>query len=200
MIGKIVKYTLVTLLVLVAGGLVLSPDTRHQLTLLLNVGKQSALDQLERNLDQGSLALQRFDTEYVKAQRKLATLKSLKMDAQLSIRRATEKAAEYRRQGKDELASRNEEQVDFFKNQLDGYEKSIDSRSNKLIELKSLREKAREDVRLARERIAMLKATRDALDDEQQQQTLEKAQQNVNNLQSYCSRLTAEIEVINLTE
>lgn len=200
MITKIIKYSLLALVVLIAGVLIFSPDTRQQLALLISVGKQSSIELLEKRLDQGALALQRFDKEYTKAQQKLATLKSLKMDAQLSVRRAEEKSAEFRRLGKEELAARNAEQVSFFKAQLEGYDKSIASRSVKLMELKSMREKAREDVRLARERIAMLKATRDALDDEQQQQELERAQQNIYNLQSYCNRLTAEIEVINITD
>ena len=116
------------------------------------------------------------------------------------MRRAQEKASDYRNQGKEELALRNDEQAAFYENQLVGYEKSIESRTNKLQELRTIRERAREDVRLARERIAMLKATRDALDDAEQEEMLEKANKNVQNLQSHCNKLSAEIDILNIED
>ena len=196
LIGKIVG--VVCVIVLVA--LVCSPAARTELGIICKVVTGQSVSALESKLDQGTLALQRFDTEYVKAEQKLVALKHLQLDAKLCLRRAQEKATDYRNQGKEELALRNDEQASFYEKQLVGYEKSIESRTKKLQELRTIRERAREDVRLARERIAMLKATKDALDDSGQEEMLEKASENVRNLQSNCNRLSAEIDILNIED
>ena len=46
----------------------------------------------------------------------------------------------------------------------------------------------------------MLKATRDALDDAEQEEMLEKANKNVQNLQSHCNKLSAEIDILNIED
>ena len=194
--GKIVGVVCVIVLVVLA----CSPEARTELGIVFKVATGQSVAALEDKLDQGTLALQRFDTEYVKAEQKLVALKHLQLDAKLCLRRAQEKATDYRNQGKEELALRNDEQAAFYENQLVGYEKSIESRTNKLQELRTIRERAREDVRLARERIAMLKATRDALDDAEQEEMLEKANKNVQNLQSHCNKLSAEIDILNIED
>lgn len=194
LIGKIAAVVCAVVLVVLA----CSPEVRTELGIVFKVATGQSVAALETKLDQGTLALQRFDTEYAKAEQKLVTLKHLQLDAQLCLRRAREIATDYRNQGKEELALRNDEQSDFYEKQLAGYEKSIESRTKKLQELRTIRERAREDVRLARERIAMLKATKDALDDSGQEEMLEKASENVRNLQSSCNELSAGIDVLNM--
>ncbi len=196
LIGKIVG--VVCVIVLVA--LVCSPAARTELGIICKVVTGQSVSALESKLDQGTLALQRFDTEYSRAEQKLVTLKHLQLDAQLCLRRAQEKATNYRNQGKEELALRNDEQSAFYEKQLAGYGKSIESRTKKLQELRTIRDRAREDVRLARERIAMLKATKDALDNSGQEEMLEKASENVRNLQSHCNKLSAEIDILNIED
>lgn len=200
MIRKIIVRTFWVIIIAMGITIACSPKMRESIRAVWLTFTGDAVDLLERQFDQGELALQRFDSEYIKAQQKLATLKTLQAESKMSMRRAQEKAADYRRSGKEDLALRNDEQVAFFQKQMEGYENTIASRAAKLVELKVLRERAQEDVRLARERIAILRATRDALDSEQQQENLARAQENINNLQSRCARLSAEIDVINLTE
>ena len=196
LLGKIAAVVCAIVLVV----LICSPEARTELGIVFKVATGQSVAALESKLDQGTLALQRFDTEYSRAEQKLVTLKHLQLDAQLCLRRAQEKAADYRNQGKEELALRNDEQAAFYEKQLVGYEKSIESRTKKLQELRTIRERAREDVRLARERISMLKATKDALDDSGQEEMLEKASENVRNLQSNCNRLSAEIDILNIED
>lgn len=200
MIRKIIVRTFWVIIIAMGITIACSPKMRESMRAIWLTFTGDAVDLLESQFDQGELALQRFDSEYIKAQQKLTTLKTLQAESKLSMRRAQERAADYRRAGKEDLALRNDEQVAFFQKQMEGYENTIASRTAKLIELKALRERAQEDVRLARERIAILRATRDALDSEQQQENLARAQENINNLQSHCARLSAEIDVINLTE
>lgn len=200
MVGKIVKYALFALGVCLVALLLFSQKFRSELPVIWAVASGSVVDRLEAQLEQGALALARFDEEYAKAEQKLVTLRHLRLDAEHSEQRAREAAEQYRRQGKEELAQRNEEQAAFFEKQRSSYNVTIQKRSEKLLELKRIRELAREDVRLARERIAMLQATRDAMDNSGHEEELEKAQQNIHSLQSHCNRLSAEIEVIQLTE
>lgn len=200
MVGKIVKYALCALGVCLVALLLFSQKFRSELPVMWAVVSGSVVDKLEAQLEQGALALARFDEEYAKAEQKLVTLRHLRLDAEHSEQRAREAAEQYRRQGKKELAQRNEEQAAFFEKQRSSYDTTIQKRSEGLLELKRIRELAREDVRLARERIAMLQAARDAMDNSGQEEMLEKAQQNIRSLQSHCNRLSAEIEVIQLTE
>lgn len=200
MMTKIIKYTLCALSVLLVALLVFSPSFRREVPIMVSATADHAVGVLEKQLDQGSLALRRFDEEYVKAEQKLVSLRHLRLDAQRGMQRAKETAAQYRSQGKDELARRNEEQAAFYEKQAADYEISIQKRSEKLQELKRIRELAREDVRLARERIVMLQATRDAMDSDGQEEMLQKAQENIESLHSHCNRLNAELEVIKLTD
>lgn len=180
--------------------LLFSPKFRSELPVMWAALAGSVVDKLEAQLDQGTMALMRFDEEYAKAEQQLVTLRHLKLDAQHSLQRAQENAARYRNQGKEDLALRNDEQAAFFKKQVEDYNATIQRRSEKLVELKHIRELAKEDVRLLRERIFMLQAARGAMDSSRQEEILEKAQQNINSLQSHCNLLSAEIEVIKLTE
>ena len=72
--------------------------------------------------------------------------------------------------------------------------------ARKLEEVKTIRMRAREDVRLARERIAILETSKSALDEEGMADMLQKAEQNISNLQSHCNKLAAEVEVLNMEE
>ncbi len=200
MLKKIIRYTLVGCAVFVVLLLMFSPGFRTETRIMFQVVTGQTVAALETQLDQGNLALKRFDEAYAKAEQRLISLKHLQLDAQLCCRRAQERAADYRRRGKEELAVRNDDQVAFYEKQQVGYAKSIASRTQKLEELRNVRERAREDVRLARERIAMLKATRDALDNSGQEEMLEKANENVEALQSKCNKLSAEIEILNMEE
>ena len=199
MSANFVKYVLIGLGVFVASLLLFSPKFRSELPIIWTIVSGSVVDKMEAKLDQGTLALVRFDEEYTKAEQKLISLRHLKLDAQYSLQRAQEKATQYRSQGKEDLARRNDEQVAFFAKQVEDYDVTIAKRSEKLLELKHIRELAREDVRLAQERIAMLQAMRNAMDSSGQEEMLQKAQENINNLQGHCNRLRAEIEVIILT-
>lgn len=201
MTSNIIKYALCGIAALVLLLLIFSSGFRTETEIIVKTAAGQGVEALESRLDQGRLALQKFDAEYAKAEQKLISMKHLQLDAQLCMRRAREKAAAYRAQGKEELALRNDEQGAFYQKQLANYEKSIPARTAKLQELSSIRELTKEDVRLARERIAILKATRDTLNDQSgQEEMIEKANGNIANLQSYCNQLSAEIDVLNMEE
>ena len=197
--AKFVKYALIGLVVFLAALLIFSPKFRSELPIIWTTVFGNVVDKMEAKLDQGTLALARFDEEYAKAEQKLIALKHLRLDAQHSMKCAQDKSVMYRNQGKEELARRNDEQAAFFEKQVTDYGVTIDKRCEKLLEIKHIRELAREDVRLARERIAILQATRDAMDNSGQEEMLQKAEENIKTLQSHCNRLSAEIEIIRLT-
>lgn len=200
MIGKTIKYVLLGSLVLVLISLACSEKLRGEVALIWPTITGNAVAKLEMQVDQGALALQRFDNEYTRARQKLTQLRAVSRDTQLNMRHAQERARDLRAQGKEELALRNDEQATFCAAQFESQEAAIQRRDAKLLQLKAMRERAREDVRLARERIAILVAQRDAMDQTGVQETLDRAEENVRNLQSTCNRLTSEIEVLNLTE
>lgn len=197
---NIIKYIITLVVAAVLLTLACSENLRNELAVIWVTATGDAVDKLELQVDQGSLALQRFDNAYSRAQQNLTKLKAVSSDNRLNMRRAKERAADFRAQGKEELALRNEEEATYYEGQVAACEQTIERHTAKLIELKGVRERAREDVRLARERIAILSATRDALDRTGMQETLERAEQNVHNLQSSCNKLSAEIDVLNLTE
>lgn len=197
---NIIKYIILLVVAAVLLTLACSENLRNELAVIWVTATGDAVDKLELQVDQGSLALQRFDNAYSRAQQNLTKLRAVSSDNRLNMRRAKERAADFRAQGKEELAQRNEEEATYYEGQVAACEQTIERHTAKLIELKGVRERAREDVRLARERIAILSATRDALDRTGMQETLERAEQNVHNLQSSCNKLSAEIDVLNLTE
>ncbi len=197
---NIIKYIISLVVAAVLLTLACSENLRNELAVIWVTATGDAVDKLELQVDQGPLALQRFDNAYSRAQQNLTKLKAVSSDNRLNMRRAKERAADFRAQGKEELALRNEEEATYYEGQVAACEQTIERHTAKLIELKGVRERAREDVRLARERIAILSATRDALDRTGMQETLERAEQNVHNLQSSCNKLSAEIDVLNLTE
>ena len=200
MMAVIFKYALCMLGGLLVALLILSPTSRREASVVVLAAADHVVSTLEKRLDQGCLALRRFDEEYAKAEQKLVSLRHLRLDAQHGLQRAKETAMQYRRQGKVELALRNDEQAVFFEKQAANYESVIQKRSEKLLELKRIRELAREEVRLARERLTMLQVAREAIETDGQKEMLQKAQENINNLQSICNRLNAEVEVMQLTD
>ena len=80
---KIVGIIIGAAILLVLCILAFSPEARTELGIVFKVATGQSVADLESELDQGTLALQRFDTEYVKAEQKLATLKHLQLDARL---------------------------------------------------------------------------------------------------------------------
>lgn len=194
---NIIRYTISAVCVFFIGLFAFSPNFREAtIRVWFYYIIDKPVDYLERSVDQGALALELFDKQYVTAQNKLGKLKALKMDVELSVQRTQERIDSFKRQGKEDLVLRNEQQLNFYRTQLAGYDKSITSRTSKLVELKTMREQAREDVKLARERINLLKATREALSDGDQQDIIDRAQENVASLQSYSNQLTSEISVL----
>lgn len=178
----------------------LPESTGSSIAAVFRVGGKSLLEKVEDQADQGNLALEQVDTAYRKAAQKLAALKALKLDARVSLQQAETRAADYERKEKLDLASGNREQAEFFRAQYENYDRAIVSRTRKLQEIGVLRSRAREDVRLAREKIAYLKATKDALDDEGGREILERAGQLIGRMRQTCNRMQAEMEVMNMEE
>lgn len=197
---KLIKYAVSGVVALFLLMMAASNDFRSSMHLCFVALTGDAVDRIELQVDQGSLALQRFDNEYARAQQKLVQLKALSRDYQLDIRRSQARAKDFRAEGKEELAGSNDDHVTFLTQRLTECDASIERQSAELIELKSEREKARETVRILRERIALMKAERDALDKEGSKETLQRAEQNVENLKKSCNELTSRIEVINMTQ
>ncbi len=200
MVRKIITYALLGLVALFVGGLVCSKDFRDECRIMWAVFTRNQVAKLEAQLDQGELALMRVDEAKAKAEQRLRTIRALQMDVEVNLRRTKEKAEDYRRSGKEDLALRNDEQARFMQHQLDSYVGSTERIARKLEEVKTIRMRAREDVRLARERIAILETAKSALDEEGMADMLQKAEQNISNLQSHCNKLAAEVEVLNMEE
>ncbi len=178
----------------------LPSDAKQSLAAVIRVGGRSVISEIEKQVDQGQLALEHVDAAYRHAEMKLIQLKALKSDAGVSLQQAENRVADYEKRGRSDLAAKNRDQVEFFRKQFEGYDRSIASRTQKLQEIGVLRSRAREDVRLVREKIAYLKATRDALDSEGQQEMLDHVEQLINQMHHSCNRLTAEVEVLNMEE
>lgn len=207
MIGKIIKYTVSLVLGLLLVAIICSPKIRTALgnaladtETIIGVGVDSTLKKMEGQVDQGELALARFDEIYSTQKNKLATLKGNQRDCMLAIQRIKERSESMRRMGKTHLESRSESEIAFYQERYDKLSRTIELREPKLKEVKRLREITYEDVRNARYRINMLKANRDAMDDEDLQRELDRAQENVANLQAQCNRLHSEVEVLELLD
>lgn len=199
-IKKYIKYGLIGILAIFAMLVAFNEEARNSLSAIFNAGSRSIVKKMESQVDQGELALEYFDKEYRKAKQKLVSLRALKLDTKASLEQSRERVGDYARQGKEDLALKNREQVEFLQSRYNSYDKSITSRENRLRELETLRSRAREDVRLIREKISFLKAAKEALDDEGSQEMIEHAQSLINNLNSSCNKLRAEIEVINISD
>lgn len=207
MIGKVMKYTVGILLGLLLVVIICSPKIRTALgnaledtETIIEVGVDSSLKKMENQVDQGELALARFDEIYSTQKNKLASLKGIQKDCQLAIRRIKERSESMRRMGKTHQDSRSEEEIAFYQERYDKVVRTIELREPKLKEVKRLCEIAYEDVRNARHRINMLKATRDSMDDEELQRALDRASENVAHLQNQCNRLHSEVEVLELLD
>lgn len=200
MIAKIIKYAILALVLALVCGLAFSPNFRGELRIMGAVLTNNSVAKLEAQLDQGELALLRYDEAKDKAERKLATMLRTQKDLNFNIARKQEKVADYREQGREDLAMRNEEQIRIMQQQLEMFAKSTERMQSSLERIKLIRSRAREDIGLVRERIAILSTAKEALDDQGMTELLEKAEQNVSSLQSQCSKLAAEVEVLNMDE
>ncbi len=200
MIAKIIKYAILALVLALICGLAFSPNFRSELRIMGAVLTNNSVAKLEAQLDQGELALLRYDEAKDKAERKLATMLRTQKDLNFNIARKQEKVADYREQGREDLAMRNEEQIRIMQQQLEMFAKSTERMQSSLERIKLIRSRAREDIGLVRERIAILSTAKEALDDQGMTELLEKAEQNVSSLQSQCSKLAAEVEVLNMDE
>ncbi|MBQ8517800.1 MAG: hypothetical protein IJ498_09510 [Akkermansia sp.] len=196
MLKKIITYSIAALLVLFAGTIILSPEYRSDAKIIWYSFVGDKVSRMEAQVDQGTLALARYDQAYNSAYNKLTALMGSQTDALVCARRARETAEAQRKEGREDLALRSEEQAVFFESKHETVKNSIEKRKTKLEELKKIRERAYQDVRFARQRIAMMQTMRDSLDDAGMQEVLDKAEQNVANLQSNCNRLNAEIDVL----
>lgn len=200
MIGKIIKYTLLAVVVLFAGTLIFSEETRMDFKVMWASFTKNQVAKLEVQLDQGELALTRYDEAKRKAEQRLVTISRLQKDLQLQATRTKDIIEDYRREGKEDLIARNEEQLVFIQNQQEMYKQSQERIAASLERVKSIRIRAKEDIRLARDRIAILSTAKEALDEHGITQMLEKAEQNVVSLQTQCNKLEAEVEVLNMEE
>lgn len=200
MIGKIIKYTLLAVVVLFAGTLIFSEETRMDFKVMWASFTKNQVAKLEVQLDQGELALTRYDEAKRKAEQRLVTISRLQKDLQLQATRTKDIIEDYRREGKEDLIARNEDQLVFIQNQQEMYKQSQERIAASLERVKSIRIRAKEDIRLARDRIAILSTAKEALDEHGIAQMLEKAEQNVVSLQTQCNKLEAEVEVLNMEE
>lgn len=196
MIKKIIIYSTAALALLFVGTIVFSPEYRADVKIAWYAFVGDKVSRMEAQVDQGTLALARYDQAYNSAYNKLTALMGTQTDAAVSVRRFREDAETQRREGREDLALRSEEQAAFFESKQEAVKNSIEKRKVKLAELKKIRERAYQDVRFARQRIAMMQTMRDSLDDAGMQDVLDKAEQNVANLQSNCNKLNAEIDVL----
>lgn len=200
MIAKIIKYALLTLAVLVGAVLIFSEEARTDLMAIAGVAAKSQVAKLEAQVDQGELALTRYDEAKRKAEQRLVTISRLEKDLEMQVVRTKDLIEDYRQDGKADLVARNESQLSFIQSQQEMYKQSKARIVTSLERVKSIRIRAREDIRLARERIAILATAKEALDEQGIAQLLEKAEQNVISLQTQCNKLEAEVEVLNLEE
>lgn len=193
---RMIKYTVAGALAALVLTFACSEELRNEAAVMWVAATGDIVDRFELELNQGTLALQRYDNAFIKEQQKLTRLKAVHRDNLLSADVKRERARSWRAQGKEDLALRDEAAAALYAEHATACEKSIEKRTAQLIELKALRERARLDVGNARELIAILAATQDALDQEGRQETLDRAEQNIRNLQSYCNRLQAGVEVL----
>lgn len=193
---KVIKYTVTGVLAAAVLSMICSENLRNELAVMWAAATGDVVDRLELQLDQGSLALRRYENIIITEQRKLTRLKAVHGDHLNNVSSKQERARSWRAQGRLDLAQRDEAAAAISAEQAAACEKSIEKRTAKLIELKTLRERARLEVNNTRELVALLSATRDALEQEGLQDTLDNAEQNIRNLQSYCNRLQAEVEVL----
>ena len=200
MIAKIIKYTILALVLALGGGIAFSPNFRGELRIMSAALTNNSVAKLEAQLDQGELALLRYDEAKNKAEKRLSTMLRTQRDLQMNIARKQEKVADYREQGREDLAMRNEEQINIMQQQLEMFSKSTEKLKSSLERISLIRSRAREDVQLVRERIAILSTAKEALDDQGMIELLEKAEQNVTSLQNQCNKLAAEVEVLNMDE
>ncbi len=197
---QIIKYVVGGIVLLFVAGLIFSPSFRMEMKLIWTAMVGNAVDKLEAQLDQGELALAKYDQAYALQKSKLQKLIGVKKDAELAEKKELEKADDYRKKGKEDLALRCENSAKDWKARYDQADETAKKMEPKLQEVETLRERAYEDVRIARQHIATLKAMSDAMDDEEVQKLMDEAEQNVTNLQSHCNSLEAQIEVLQLTD
>lgn len=197
---QIIKYVVSGIVLLFVAGLIFSPSFRMEMKLIWTAMVGNAVDKLEAQLDQGELALAKYDQAYALQKSKLQKLIGVKKDAELAEKKELKKADDYRKKGKEDLALRCENSAKDWKARYDQADETAKKMEPKLQEVETLRERAYEDVRIARQHIATLKAMSDAMDDEEVQKLMDEAEQNVTNLQSHCNSLEAQIEVLQLTD
>lgn len=196
MMKKAIKYILIVLVIGLAAQLTFNPSFRDSVVDTWYSLVLRDVDKLNYSVDRGDRALAVFDQQYKTASQKLVSLKALRDDSAMRIKQRKEQVDSSRKQGKEDLARRYEEQVSFYEKQLQNYDISIQKRTEKLIELNKKRELARADVEMARERINTLRATRDAMSQEDAYALMNEAKGYIDSLQMHSNELTAGIEVL----
>lgn len=132
MLKKIITYSVAGFVLLFAATIVFSPEYRSDVKVIWYtfVGDKIAL--METQVNQGDMALKRYDQVFNTAYNKLTTLVGTQADCKVSARRFREMAETQRRQGREDLAIRSEEQALFFETKLETIANSIEKRKKKL--------------------------------------------------------------------
>ena len=193
MLKSTIKYTLLIAGGLFAGAIAFSPDFRTEISQLFSVLSHDAISKLEAKADQGELALTRYEQAYREQANKLASTIHNRDEALSEIRRAKARAEEFRAAGKETRAMLNERDVATQQKRHERACRQIEKRGPRLKIIHEKMEIAREEVRILRKNIEELRSMRDAMDNTGLQDLLDKAEQNVANLNSQCISINAEI-------
>lgn len=196
LLQKYMKYVAYSALILFLSGLLFSPRFRSDVKMWTAVVFSDAVGRMEAQVDQGELALKRYENIYIKEMEKVQILHKVIKDYQVSLDREEEAVVQCEREGRDDLASLHRKQVDFLKQKLEMTEKRGVRKLESLRKIKTICERGKLDVTLAKERIALLAASREVMDDAGMEEELAKAEKNISNLKSSCNKLEAEVEIL----
>lgn len=194
---KKILYAILGIAVLV---LVFSDETRQSLMQVFRVGEKSAVRMLEDSADSGELALEKYNSIYNKKAKQLEILISYKKDAQRAAQEMAAKAAAAREQGDEQLALRIEQDQEWYTTETSKYDARILKLGEQLKQFAKVRDRARQDVALVRQRLSFARSAKRALEDTGEDEELQRAEELVNNLHSSLNKLEAETEVLNMVE
>ncbi len=196
LLQKYMKYVAYAALILFLSGLLFSPSFRTDVKMWTAVVFSDAVGRMEAQVDQGELALKRYENIYIKEMEKVQILHKVIKDYQVSLDREVEAVAQCEREGREDLATMHRKQVDFLKQKLEMAERRGVRKLESLRNIKTICERGKLDVTLAKERIALLAASREVMDDAGMEEELAKAEKNISNMKSSCNKLEAEVEIL----
>lgn len=200
MIQNIIKKAICIAVLIIAAGLILSPRLRESVMCLFMSAHETAIAKLEAQANDGDMALSRYEQAYREQANKLSSTIRLRDNAVYEIERAQRRAEEFRAAGKETQALLNERDVERQKRQHERACRRIEKLAPGVKKLREKMEIAREEVRIMRKNIIELSSMRDAMDDSGLQELLDKADQNIANLNSQLNAINAEIEVLELID